>query len=206
MHPRQAALLNQSADLTEKLAAKPPGTVLWEYTDPDGREFYLKERITTVKSPWTGKSFTAKPKKFTPAQVGQEMRDEKNEATSKGKTQKSAGHEQGLWDALTPIADNIIGGAITKTAFSVAPLSSDAIKGIFRECKTAADTSAKIREITRSGEAYVNEAGEFFQTLAFALGCHKNMLVAMASNDTQEAAHQSKMVATSLARLHVHGI
>lgn len=111
MHPRQAALLNQSADLTEKLAAKAPGTVLWEYTDPDGNEFYLKVKLTTVKSPWTGKSFSAKPKKFTPAQVGQEMREEKQEAASGGKkTQKSAGHEQGLWDALTPVSEHLIPG------------------------------------------------------------------------------------------------
>ncbi len=108
MHPRQAALLNQSVDLTEKLAAKPPGTVLWEYTDPEGRAFYLKEKLLTVKSPWTGKSFTAKPKKFTPAQVGQEMREEKQEASKK--TQKSAAHEPGLWNLLTPVADNILGG------------------------------------------------------------------------------------------------
>ena len=113
MHPRQAALLNQAADITEKLAAKAPGSVLWEYTDPDGREFYLKEKVTTVKSPWTGKSFSAKPKKFTPAQVGAEMRDEKAEAgkaSKPAKGQKAAGHDPALWNLLTPIADNIMGG------------------------------------------------------------------------------------------------
>lgn len=101
MHPRQATLLNQASDLTEKLAAKTPGTALWEYTDPEGNVFYLKEKKTTVKSPYNGKGFTAKPKKFTPAQVGQEMREEKQEASKKPATKKEAAQEDGLWNLLS---------------------------------------------------------------------------------------------------------
>lgn len=49
--------------------------VLWKYEDPDGKTFYLEEKRTTVKSPFTGKSFPAKPKRHTPAQVGRELKD-----------------------------------------------------------------------------------------------------------------------------------
>ncbi len=104
MHPRQATLLNQASVLTEKLSAKTPGTSLWEYTDPEGNVFYLKEKKTTVKSPFNGKSFTAKPKKFSLAQVGEAMREEKQEAAKKPKT-KEAGMEPGLWAAIGEVSD-----------------------------------------------------------------------------------------------------
>lgn len=82
MHPRQASLLTVTNEVTEKLAAKKPVAVggaplLWKYVDPDtNQEFFLPERKMTVRSPYTGKSFSTKPEKMTPAGVGKEMRDE----------------------------------------------------------------------------------------------------------------------------------
>lgn len=85
MHPHQAQLLGQSREVAERLAAKKQtqekkqgqgGVVLWKYTDPDGKNFYLEEKKTTIKSPFSGKSFSARPERHTPAQVGKEIKDE----------------------------------------------------------------------------------------------------------------------------------
>lgn len=49
--------------------------MLWQYTDEEGNEFYLPEKRTgTIRSPYTGKSFTAKPVKFTLSDVGKELK------------------------------------------------------------------------------------------------------------------------------------
>jgi len=85
MHPKQASLLNHAAEVMERFAAKKKesekkqglGQVFWwKYTDPDGNIFYLEERKTTVKSPISGKSFSSRPIKFTPAQVSKEMKED----------------------------------------------------------------------------------------------------------------------------------
>lgn len=91
MHPRQANLLTQATNLAEKLAAKskpqaaaPASMVLWKYVDADGKEFWLKEKRMTVKSPFSGKSFSAKPVRESPAGVGKDLRDEANAAAPMG--------------------------------------------------------------------------------------------------------------------------
>lgn len=87
MHPRQLELLGAVQSLTEKTAAKTPDkksgpVLLWKYTDPDGNNFYLEAKKTTVKSPFSGKSFSARPERHTPAQVGKEMKDEQKAKTA----------------------------------------------------------------------------------------------------------------------------
>jgi hypothetical protein len=95
MHPRQASLLTQASDLSDKTAAKkrseapalPSNPVLWKYEDPDGGgTFYLESRKMTVKSPFTGKSFTSRPLKHTPMQVGRDLKDEAKAQRSAPKT------------------------------------------------------------------------------------------------------------------------
>jgi hypothetical protein len=80
MHPRQAAIIHQAAELLDRTAAKappPPKTVaLWKHTDPDGNVFYTESKMTTIKSPFSGKSFTSKPVKHTPSQLGQDIKQE----------------------------------------------------------------------------------------------------------------------------------
>lgn len=81
MHPRQASLLVASDDILDRIAAKKPtalGTpILWKYVDPETQqEFFLAERKTTVKSPYTGKSFSTRPEKMTIPAVGKEMKEE----------------------------------------------------------------------------------------------------------------------------------
>lgn len=84
MHPRQAQLSQKAEALSEKLAAKSggrkqqqaAGVALWKYTDPDGREFWLKEKKVSIRSPYSGKNFAAKPVKETMSGVGQDLREE----------------------------------------------------------------------------------------------------------------------------------
>jgi hypothetical protein len=83
MHPRQASLLTEARTLVEKTAAKTRGgaPMLYRYTDPDnGMDFYLPEKRTTVKSPWSGKSFSAKPEKDSLSDVGKELKDDAKRA------------------------------------------------------------------------------------------------------------------------------
>jgi hypothetical protein len=72
MHPRQASVLAQAQEILKSALQ----ALLWKYEDPEGNVFYMEEKRTTVKSPFSGKTFTSHPHKFTPAQVGQEMKEE----------------------------------------------------------------------------------------------------------------------------------
>lgn len=88
MHPRQAQLIAQAQNVVQKTAAKKSGApTLWKYTDPDGVDFYLTKKETgSIKSPYSGKSFPAKPEKFSLSDVGQEMKsDAKAEKAEKSK-------------------------------------------------------------------------------------------------------------------------
>lgn len=92
MHPRQANLVNQAESILAKTAAKKSGApVLWKYTDPDGKDFYLTEKQTgTIKSPYSGASFPAgKPTKYT--QMGEVAKELKEDAKAeKAKSKKAA--------------------------------------------------------------------------------------------------------------------
>ena len=72
MHPLQSRLLQEALQL--KVAAAAP--VLWKYTDPEGKEFYLTEKKTTVRSPYSGKSFSVKPERSTISEVSKDLREE----------------------------------------------------------------------------------------------------------------------------------
>ena len=86
MHPRQANLISVAERIAQRIAAKSKAgaPVLYKYTDPDGGDFYLPEKKTTVKSPYSGKSISAKPEKFTPGDVAKAKED------AKAKTKKAA--------------------------------------------------------------------------------------------------------------------
>jgi hypothetical protein len=52
---------------------------LWKYVGPSGESFYCDKRLVgTVKSPTTGKTFPAKPEKFTLSEVGKALKLEKS--------------------------------------------------------------------------------------------------------------------------------
>jgi hypothetical protein len=105
MHPRQANLLAQAAELTDKLAKKqqsqqkkPVGAVpsqFYEYTDEEGNSFYLTKKLTTVRSPYTGKSMTGqKPTIVKPGQFGAELKEQKEKAK-----EKTAATDPSFWKA-----------------------------------------------------------------------------------------------------------
>jgi len=71
--PKQA-LLDRAASLVGKTSA---ASVLWKYTDEEGGEFYLPEKKTgPMKSPYSGKSFTAKPERSSMNDVSKELKEE----------------------------------------------------------------------------------------------------------------------------------
>ena len=79
LHTRQANLLKSAEETIKKLSQteKTAGVVLWQYQDPTtGGEFYLTERLMTVRSPFTGKTFTTRPLKMTVSQVAKDLREE----------------------------------------------------------------------------------------------------------------------------------
>lgn len=93
MHPRQASLLTEASEVADRTAGKQPETqkqalsggqaILWKYTDPDGKVFYLEEKLMTgLKSPFSGRSFTSKPERHTPQQVGKEMKEDAKVAST----------------------------------------------------------------------------------------------------------------------------
>lgn len=95
-------LLGFAERIMDKTAAKADskrgGANLFRYTCPEtGKDFYLPEKKTSVRSPYTGKNFTAKPEKDSLSDVGKELKDdalaEKNkklEEKEKGKSKKAA--------------------------------------------------------------------------------------------------------------------
>lgn len=88
MHPVQASLLAHADRVAAKTSEGPKfgAAALFKYTCPEtGKDFYLTEKKTTVKSPYTGKSFGAKPEKDTLSDVGKEMKED----AAKAKAQKS---------------------------------------------------------------------------------------------------------------------
>lgn len=88
MHPRQASVLAEAQAVSERLAGQQPkqaaAPILWKYEDNTGeapKTFYLEEKkLAGLRSPFTGKTLTGvRPKRHTPAQVGQEMKEEAKE-------------------------------------------------------------------------------------------------------------------------------
>lgn len=60
----------------EALFAKVAASVLWKYADPEGNEFYLLKKLTPVRSPYSGKSFTVKPERVSLSDIGKELKSD----------------------------------------------------------------------------------------------------------------------------------
>jgi len=73
MNDPKASLLTRAASISMKVAAP----ILWKYVGEDGKGFYLTEkRVGTLRSPYTGKSFTGKPERTSLGDVGKELKEE----------------------------------------------------------------------------------------------------------------------------------
>lgn len=89
MHPRQAHLIAQAQQTLESFSPKTAAVVLYKYTCPEtGKDFWTEEKKTTIKSPFTGKSFSAKPEKSSLGDVGKEVK--KDQEATKGKGKKAS--------------------------------------------------------------------------------------------------------------------
>jgi hypothetical protein len=67
------ALRDRANNLLQRVAA----SILWMYTDEDGKDFYLSSRRRgTIRSPYTGKTFTADAKRATMGEVGKELKED----------------------------------------------------------------------------------------------------------------------------------
>ncbi len=67
------ALQERANNLLQRVAA----SILWMYTDEDGKDFYLSTRRRgTIRSPYTGKAFTADAKRATMGEVGKELKED----------------------------------------------------------------------------------------------------------------------------------
>ena len=91
MHPRQASLQAQAQNVLDKIAKKKSGVpILFKYFDEEsGKDFYLAEKKMTVKSPWSGKTISVKPEKFTMGDVGKELKED-GAAAKTDKSKKAA--------------------------------------------------------------------------------------------------------------------
>jgi hypothetical protein len=99
MHPRQAHLADLAQFLVEKTADdKTAATSLWLYTCPETKQdFYLPKKMVSVRSPYTGKTFSAKPEKVSMGDVGKELKeDAKAEKADKGKGKAKKAADLGL--------------------------------------------------------------------------------------------------------------
>lgn len=78
MHPRQSTIAEQAQAMVDRTATtKEAGATLWKYTCPEsGQDFYLPKKMATVKSPYSGKSFSAKPEKASLADVSKELKED----------------------------------------------------------------------------------------------------------------------------------
>jgi hypothetical protein len=48
---------------------------MWKYVCPEtNKTFYLTEKRMTIRSPFTGKTFTTRPERYTLSDVGKELR------------------------------------------------------------------------------------------------------------------------------------
>lgn len=119
---------------------KTAAAALWKYTCPETeKDFYLTEKKTTVKSPYTGKSFSTKPEKDTMSDVAQEIKSDAAEAKAK-KTKKASF----VLRANTDMASEVL-AKLAETSEKIASLE-EAGKP-FNAARAQADVHALVREV-----------------------------------------------------------
>jgi predicted transcriptional regulator with HTH domain len=148
MDKSKQIMLDKVASLINKISA----VVLWKYTDEEGKDFYLSEkRVGTIKSPYSGKSFTPKPTKSSLSDVGKELKED--DAKVKGALWKyvdDEGSEFYLSERITGTIKSPYSGKSFTPKAEKSTLS-DVGKELKQE-KTAADKLAL--NIVESGEGH----------------------------------------------------
>lgn len=90
--PERSTLSGVGQELREEAKKTAASNVLWKYVCPDtGKEFWLQDKVRTIRSPWTSKTFATKPERESLSDVGQELREEaKAKMASNGPLEKLA--------------------------------------------------------------------------------------------------------------------
>jgi hypothetical protein len=71
-------------------APRTSAAVLYKYTCPEtGKDFWTESKMTSIRSPFTGKTFATKPEKSSLGDVGKEIK--KDQDAAKGKKKASEG-------------------------------------------------------------------------------------------------------------------
>lgn len=165
MHPRQASLLDDATTFVNRVAA----TVLWKYADPEGRTFYLEEKRVTVRSPYDGKSMSAKPERMSMSDVGQGLKEDakskkaadegwKVEAAKK-RTETKPTASVVLWQYTCPETDKTFWMPEKKTrAFS--PWSGKAFSAK-PERDTMSEVAKEVKEDSKKPKATKKASDDF---------------------------------------------
>ena len=99
MQDRQASLIARAETVVDSIEGRTAAANLWKYVCPEtGKDFYLPEKKMSVRSPYTGKTFTAKPDKDTLSDVGKELKQD--QAAAKEKTAAT-----NLWKYTCPVTN-----------------------------------------------------------------------------------------------------
>ena len=177
--PKQA-LLARAAFIQSKIAA----TVLWKYTDEEGKDFYLSEKkVGTLRSPHTGKSFTAKPERSSLSDVGKELKED--EAKVKGALWKYTDGEGGTF-YLPERVTGTLKSPITGKSFT-----AHGEKMNFGEINKAEKTAAASTILWK----YVGDEGEIFYLPEKRMGMIRSPL----TGDTLPA-HPIRVNLTTVAK------
>ena len=97
MYDRQASLIDRAKWAVAALEGRTAAASLWKYTCPvTGEDFWTSKKQTSIRSPFTGKTFTAKPDKDSLSDVGKEIKKDQAEAKEK----KAASN---LWKYTCPV-------------------------------------------------------------------------------------------------------
>lgn len=177
--PKQA-LLARSASIQGRIAA----TVLWKYTDEDGKDFYLSEKkVGTLKSPYTGKSFTAKPERSSLSDVGKELKED--EAKVKGALWKYTDSDGGTFYLPERVTGTL------KSPHTGRSFTPKGEKMNFGEINKAEKTAAASTILWK----YVGDGGEIFYLPEKRMGMIRSPL----TGDTLPA-HPIRVSLTNVAK------
>ena len=84
MYDRQSNLLDRANWAVGALEGHTAAANLWKYTCPvTGEDFWTSKKQTSIRSPFTGKTFTAKPDKDSLSDVGKEIKKDQEAAKEK---------------------------------------------------------------------------------------------------------------------------
>ena len=159
MYERQASLIERAQQVTGSIEDRTAAMNLWKYTCPEtDKDFYLTEKKTTIRSPYTGKTFTSKPEKDTLGDVGKELKKDqaaKAEKTAATNLYKYTCPETGE-DFWTAKKKTTIRSPFTGKTFTAKP-DKDTLSDVGKEIKKN-QAEAKVEKETKKASESIRLA------------------------------------------------